>query len=274
MSTINERDNMEDNLEHPVYDWEMLAAAGDPLTPEPVLLRIYERNTSELLKKLAMNPALPRDILDAMVKSNQAVLGSSLVRNPQLSLDDIKILVQVSIKIEPLFLTGFSSVLEIFDWLMVEDHYLISCRFAAALLRSSGATKLEYTKRLGLYYNVLDSPNLLEDSRFNPSTLMPPYERNSVNAIMANPSISRELLLMIADPYITGRSLDSRAVKNLVYPIEFSAHYHIENIESYKWTPTYRIALEAKVNERLTFLSKKTSWEDIPLLWKLKILAE
>lgn len=268
------------DLSYPETRAKRVAAAKDPLTPEPLLRKIYELHGDGFfeMEALASNPSLPLDMLHRMLGSTRAPVA---LRSPNISIDDIKYLIHLSFKNEISELVGFSSTLEIFDWFVqlpprepFSAEHVESIWFAPALLRASEATVEEYMGRVAKFSDKSDVYEAMEDKRFDLSSVTLPVGPVEALSIIVNPNANPELLVSLINTPLAVSVLDIKPLDNLNYPIQLSAQYHLSKMESYRWSPSYLLNLEAKVDEYLAAISGADYWAELPLAWKLKSVAE
>jgi len=260
-------------LEYPENFHDKARAATDPLTHEYILRKIYADNNRLLDQALADNPNLPLDLLEKMVKKKDKVmLRSKLVRHPKISFDQTKFLVNKVLRVPYRFMKMHTTGLEIFDYLMLNGKFIRDAYFASSILRHPEVSKKDYVDRVNLHYPTR-FPSLFSDNRYDPSTIVAPYYPATKQAIEMNPNSSAELLVAVTGPIVERYFMQENAVENLNYPIELSAAYHIEMLDYYKWRPSYVIALENVVNVWLKRVVGDGPWEDLPLAWKLKMIA-
>lgn len=261
--------------EFPEGDEALYRAAMDPLTPVSLLRELYELNDRSIISDLISNPSLPLDILNELINSEPVTFDTVLVRNPNLTLNQIKNVTREALYVDADVLDDFDSVVKIFDWLVTSGYYKKSYIFTSALLCNPHISAADFNVRVERHALILDDGQVYEDARFDMSNtrLFCKPRLEILRALLHNPSISPELFL-----YFLGEANECNGstvgLSNLKCPIELSASYHIDNLDDYKWSPSYLIKLQAKVNERLNLLSSETNWDEIPLLWKLRMVAE
>jgi hypothetical protein len=250
-------------------------ASTDPLTPVALLRELYELNDSEVWCDLAANPSLPLGILEELLAAKVFGLDLTLILNPQLTLMQVKALVSAALSVDLDALDRFESTIEIFDALMVTGAYKESYVFTSALLCNPHVSAEDFNVRVKLHAHVLNDEQFFADARLDMSNwayfLNPnPWARRG---LLHNPSIPPELLVHLRKK--ANRSSEPKiGLSNLNCPIELSASYHLEKLDDYRWSPSYLLGLEAKVNEHLILTTGDGPWEDLPLSWKLRMLAE
>jgi hypothetical protein len=300
-----------DTITMPINSNDRTFAARDPLSSPDLLSRLYFDDFDEVrrpnsylynLSDLARNPSLSPDVFSALfvklmeyeslIPSQDSKLYalSCLFLNPLVTFEQVLSIViranEIQQNVSSEKIKTCKTVIEIFDNLIIFAKE--SDRgFFSNLLRSPMVTSKEFTLRVRnielkekLAYALLCS-----DPRFVPNASDYFFALSFINntdsssfghasAITANPHANPVFLAKIvgaAGGYSKAREL---AYANLNCPFELSAVFHVDNMENYKWRPSYLLGLEAKVNEHLTLISGEGPWEDLPLSWKLKIIAE
>ena len=250
-------------------------ASTDPLTPVVLLRELYELNNIEVWCDLAAHPSLPLDILEELLVVKVFGLDSTLILNPQLTLIQVKTIVSSALSIDLDALDRYGSIIEIFDALMVTGAYKKSHVFTSALLCNPLISAEDFNVRVKLHAHVLKDGRFFADERLDMSSWS--YFSNPspwvLSGLLHNPSISTELLLCLRG--LAKLSRESKiGLSNLNCPLDLSAWYHLERLAEYKWSPSYLLKLEAQANEYLALISAEGPWEDLPLSWKLRMIAE
>jgi hypothetical protein len=290
---------------------DLMSAANDPLTPPAVLWQIFDDHNSHdvlgmtecySLAELAFNPALPVDLFSILlVKLKQAEDMLSVAPMPPMAYDflsnfflsplttfeQVLSIVCDSANLRDIVgleeLRSSRTVVELFDGLRP----LLDFRhkyFMSMLLCSPLVSGEDFRARIDFKEQplTLDLWNIVINSRFIPTPV--DYERflkalvdgslsNSVRSIILNENASPAFLVEVLGHAEDGYVLSNWVYQNLNCPIELSASFHLKNLESYRWRPSYVLGLKLKLDEYLTSMQGEGPWEDLPLSWKLKMVA-
>ena len=176
-------------------------------------------------------------------------------------------------------LQSCTKVIEIFDKLVEMqsrggEKYNLGSIALTNLLCSPLISVEDFRDRAERHQDILHA-HVYSDARFElKSEGIENRELRYVIAAIFNKNIDSDFLVKAA-PFLEGLGIETSDVyENLNYPIELSAEYHIENLETYRWSPTYLIDLNAKVDKHLALLSDDNEvWAELPLSWKLRIIA-
>jgi len=258
--------------EQPQSFENMRYAASDPLTPVALLKELYDQANPEIWCFLAGNPSLPYEHLNTIISVQIFGMDLEAIRNPQLTLDQVKTMTAKALALDETRFNSHNSVIEIFDELMESGDCKISYLYTSALLCNPHVSAEDFMERVVRHYSFLNEADVFEDARFNPSEWSDFRAPDIRRAVLGNRNITPELLERLIGPLDQDLKV-TKALANLNYPIELSASYHIENFSQYKWRPSYLLELETRVDEHLKLLSDTTPWEEIPLVWKLKTIA-
>lgn len=288
--------------------YDQLCATRDPMTPPSVLRVLYAdllhkendgliESELEYLQRtkyydVLRNPSLPFDLVEHAVHEleySNVLQASLLFINPSITVDQVRDLINRVCEVSYEFLSGCLTVVEIFDCLIEHktfkpiepfdaSKYHIPFSFLSDLLCNPSISTEDFRLRAERYKHRLMWGSLLADSRMDVDNMVfygesiadeVEFLRYSIQNKAASPSSLVRMKARI-DEFIPWGMY---GLDNLNYPIELSAWYHIGEFDSYVWLPSYCKELESKVNERLTSISGETNWDDIPLLWKLRIVA-
>jgi hypothetical protein len=298
-----------DNIIMPMSRANRAYASLDPLSSAALLSRLYYDYAGEEtsgaylyhLSNLARNPSLPPEVCSALFTNlmgyessgpkqtpHLAALSCFFV-NPSTTFEQVLSIVRYANELNHFVsveeLETCKSVIDIFDKMMIfaTGRHRI---FFSNLLCSPMVSDEDFISRVRNtdFQNKLIYSTVYADPRFVPDAFEYVFASKFVDSenarnfdravgIVTNPhadSVFLAELFANAEGHI---KIEELAYDNLNCPLELSASYHIENIESYKWRPSYLLELEAKVEARLTLISGEGPWEDLPLSWKLKIIT-
>ena len=258
-------------------------AAIDPLTPAPLLYEIFARDMTDL----PYNNGLPLDLFkkvwkalrDNDIADMREFSVSSLFPNRITTSEYIFTMIADQKLLDDEELNSCTKVIEIFDKLVERqarggEEYNLSSIAITNLLCSPLISVEDFRNRAERHQDILHA-HVYSDSRFElKSESIENRELGYVLGAIFNKNIDSDFLVKAAI-FLEELGVEtSDAYENLNYPIDLSAGYHIENLETYKWSPTYLIDLNARVDKYLTLLSEDNEvWADLPLLWKLKMIA-
>jgi len=286
-------------------------AAEDPLSP-PDLLRgiFYDYGAVDAmyhpplyLTTLASNPSLPSDIFDelfVMLKKKEefcyaesAPMSSDLLAdfflNPLTTFEQVLDIVVSSTTMRDFAglkeLESSKSVVEIFDRLLPSVRVEYNA-FLSKLLCSPLINEEDFRAR----FRIEEEDSKLAlwavsvHSQFTPSAsdygsaldFMRSQVSSSISRgmnIIANKNASPEFLAEALKYATRDNNIEYCVYHNLNCPIELSARWHFDHIEDYRWSPSYMIELESTANEYINRAMGKVPLEDLPLTWKLRMIA-
>ena len=296
-----------DNIVIPDEFFDVRRAASDPLTHPSILRKIFTMAGTfdgldghpVYLSDLAGNPAVPRDLFDSLLEKAHIFGGicadktfameifSYFFSNPLITFKQVLSIVY-SIDIldgdseNPTELSSCETVVEVFDKLILTEISTRSKSFLTKLLCSPLVSDEDFKFRVEDkdIRSKLDNWDLLDNPRFVPSAA--DYDsafyfitdgkeklERGVLGILLNKNVSPEFLVNVLG---YGGEHIAFVYENLVCPIEFSAAYHIERLNGYKWRLSYLVELEVKVDEYITRTQGGGPWGDLPLSWKLEMV--
>jgi len=266
----------------PRTDSDIIAAAVDPLTPEDLLREIasWEEGqykdvftSNQYNRFLALNPALPLDLFENFLKSKNASAKGFLIASPLATFEQARTIMEDSFYKD---LSHLNSVKELFGFLLDEEENLnIQSHIFLKLIRSPLLSTEDFRTCFNSATFQLPIFRLMNDPRFDIDNV--DIERYGISAAMrlcVNPAITTEALLNMTAIAKKNNEVWLQPLKNSKYPIELSAHYHVEHLDSYKWSPSLLVELNTKANEYLELTTGTKHWLDAPLAWKLKMIAE
>ena len=265
---------------YPQTTTNMARAAADPLTSPEILWYLYSANQLKVTEILSKRPSLPPDLLAALMTRPLFSRGGHWLTR-DISFEEVCDIVADLQLLNESEIGECSTAIELFDFL-VNNYELdnIPPNQLTNLLCNPVASISDFRSRAALYSGYLMPNMLLRDSRFDVSSIIPDFGpldmvwTTPFGVIGSNPSITPAQLTNIVRVARENNILPSKAYENLNCPIELSATYHTWFLEDYEWSPTILMTLDAKTNERLTVLQGEGPWEDLPLMWKLKMVAE
>jgi hypothetical protein len=299
-----------DYMAMPISRTDLDHASRDPLSSPTLLRRLFYdyANHDGLvfhdyhLSNLACNPSLPSDMLIPLLVSLKEVenkfpekhmsleMLSSFFSSPLVTFEQLLDLICNATNLKNVAgvkeLRSCNTAIEIFDGLVP----LLETRrklFLSKLLYSPLISDEDFQLRI-LDEEVkakLDNWTIYSSSRFIPSDadyssaldslVQGSYaEFDHALSILANVHSSAEFLAE-AIRYAGGQeSVELWIYENLNCPIELSAHFILKNMDEYQWRPSYLQAFNLKADEYLKKIQSDGPWEDLPLSWKLKIIAE
>jgi len=299
------------NIVMPVERYDMDSAAADPLSSPALLSRLFHDYESQdktepyplHFSALARNPSLSPQIFAALLVKLQEYEDSFDVNlaymddvrsyfflNPLTTFEQVLSIV-ISSKtlrtvVEDVNFEGCRTVVEIFDKLVplveVRSNYFLS-----RLLCSPLVSVEDFRIRLATesIQRRLDNWIVFSSSHFIPTS--DDYSRalNDLSSmkssdferglgVVHNENATPEFLREALEHAGGQDSVVGWAYENLNCPIELSARFHSENIEDYRWRPSFLHPFEHKVDKRLALTVGSGPWEDLPLSWKLRMIAE
>ena len=298
-----------DHVAVPISRTDLECASRDPLSSPALLRRLYydykKQDGSSFrdyhLSNLARNPSLPSDIFVPLLVDLEDVeerffsypmsveMLSSFFSNPLTTFEQVLGIVCNSANLRDLVglegLRSCKTVIEVFDRLVPLFGFRHKV-FLSRLLCSPLISREDFRSRI-VDYEVklkLDNWIIYSSSRFVPNDA---DYRSALSSLtygsdldfyyglgtIANENTSTEFLVE-ALGYAAGReSVETLIYENFSCPIELSAHFLLENIEDYGWRPSALLTLNLKANEYLTLTAGAGPWEDLPLSWKLRLIA-
>ena len=299
-----------DSIVMPMSRVNRAYASLDPLSSPALLSRLYYDYAGEEtsgaylyhLSNLARNPSLPSDVFSALFAKLMGYESSEPKQAPQLAalscffvsplvtFEQVLSIVRYANELNHFVsveeLETCKTVIEIFDKIMIfaTGRHRI---FFSNLLCSPMVSAEDFISRVRniAFQNKLIYSTVYADYRFVPNAFEYVFASKFVDSenarnfdravgIVTNPhadSVFLAELFANAEGHI---KIEELAYGNLNCPLELSAGYHTDNMESYKWRPSYLLELETRVNQRLTLTAGEGPWEDLPLSWKLKMIAE
>ena len=279
---MQKADNYVYTGEYPAGLDDQNRAALDPLTPAGVLRLLFVN--SDGLGSLASNPSLPHGIFVSLWETLEKIdpdLLDCFLPNPLTTFNHVLNIASEACGVEYEDMKHFTRVVEIFDKIISLSYLDESRKTAIFLIRLLSSPLIdtdEFRERAELLKNYLSLPEIVRDSRFDTNSLDFSKIQLTVGlavSIIKNPNSQVEVLHKMERFLRSVNGLTPvKAYENLNYPIELSAHYHFEKLDTYKWSPTYLLNLEAKVDRYLAKTTDDGPWADLPLAWKLKMLAE
>jgi disulfide bond formation protein DsbB len=298
-----------DTFAMPKKSEEREYASRDPLSPPALLEKLYDDFSEEgiwglypeHLSDLATNPSLPPRVFIALfdrlkeygvahtqASSNPNALSYFFV-NPLTTFKQVISISQhfnnLNHWVNPLELDKCKTVIELFDTLVISGQAKHRVFFSNLLCSPMvSAEDLMIRVRDRSYKHMLLQMIACSDPRFIPTAIdysfalasidsRNPYHSEHARSIIVNPNTDQGVLAQAIYKIMEFKYLKGTVYDNLNCPFELSASYHLDNLETYKWRPSYLLELEAKVEAHLTLISGEGPWEDLPLSWKLKMIA-
>ena len=264
----------------PSTEKDKLHAAADPLTSESILRELARLDTYRLNFVLITNPALPLDLLASFVEKNNVDLAIKAISHPSITFHQVQRATQRQVaKFYPSLnaesLDGCRTIGEIIDYVSTTKESLESLPAFFRVLVCSPFLNAEEFMHEVLRLNLSLHGIILSDARFDLNYINYKSCSDSVMlSIVQNPSLSEDLIMHLLT------LIDARgyAAEELSYhpnfPIELSAEYHVTKLNTYHWRPSITTMLEAKANARLALLDRDGKWNELPIAWKLKMVAE
>ena len=258
-----------------IYDLEQ--APSDPLTPVALLRELYREKHSFVDQYLVQNPSLPLDIFEEIAEKNS---GIQLLTSPHLKEEHFLRIVENTFDTEKEFgVVNASKIknmraIEFFDLLVT---FRLPTIVNTIFLCHALVSDEDFYDRVNRHRKKLDDRVLFEHSRFDVNALVQPWLKSwsEMDTICANVSASSETLRDIVNAVLNrGEEPPTRAYENFNCPIEVSASYYVNRLKNYKWSPSLLLVLEAKADEYLLRTVGEEPWGDLPLRWKLKMIAE
>jgi len=281
-------------------------ASSDPLTSSFLLSKLYYDFRQigiwglypDHLSDLATNPSLPPDVFSALYarlkEYETAHTTTSLSKgglsyffiNPLTTFDHVLDIAQhfndLNHWANSVALQKCETVVEIFDILYDSPKSKHNVFFSNLLLSPFiSAEDFNLRVRKDTLYQFT---NVCADPRFVPNTLdyevalaslnsWSPYQSEHAREIFANPNADPHVLTKVIHKAEGSFFLQKAAYDNLNCPLELSATFHLNNLTSYAWRPSYLLKLEAEVDGRLRQVSGEGPWGELPLTWKLNMFA-
>ena len=297
-----------DNVVIPEDLYDLSNASADPLTCPSLLREIFTSAWEDVetkkemypsyLSGLAGNPSLPPDVFEALLEKSHVYgrnsrdkiltmdILSYFLSNPLITFEQVLSIVHcvnmLGRTLSSVELNSCKTVVEIFDKLILVEPKR-SNFFLTKLLCGYLVSDEDFKSRVenNAVRAKLDNWCLLDNSRFTPRAV----DYASVFSFITNGQgkLERGILGIIfnenATPEFLVKVLKHKGshkdfvYENLVCPIELSASYHIAKLHEYKWRLSYVVKLEAKVDEYLVKTQGEGPWSDLPLSWKLDMVA-
>lgn len=300
-----------DTIAMPRRGTEREYASRDPLSSPALLEKLYDDFSEKgiwdiypehYLSDLATNPSLPPCVFIALFEklkeygvahakasSNPDVLSYFFV-NPLTTFKQVINISQyfnnLNHWVDPLALDKCETVIELFDTLVISGQAKYSVFFSNLLCSPLvSAEDFMIRARNANFKHALLQLTVRSDPRFVLTSLdyrfaldfidsRNPYKSEHARGVILNPNTDQKILTQVIHKVMKSEYLKKMVYDNLNCPFELSAAFHLDNLESYKWRPSYVLELEARVNKHLTFISGEGPWEELPLSWKLRMLAE
>ena len=259
---------------------DMVAAAADPLVPEPILRALARLDTYNINLALVTNPALPLDLLNSFVTLSRVELAIKAIPHPLITFDQVRHATQRHVtKFHPSlnadYLNECKTVGELIDYVATTEGPLENLpAFFRVLICSPFFNAEEFMDRV-FSLNLSLYGMFLSDARFDLNYIDYEFCSDSVMlSLVQNPTLSEHFILNL----LTLIDTKGYAAEELFYhpnfPIELSAEYHAAKLDTYQWRPSVTTMLESKCNTRLALFDNYDTWAELPLAWKLKMAGQ
>jgi len=281
-------------------------ASADPMSSPALLSRLfrdYENQDKHApypshFSALARNPSLPPQIFTALVtkleeyEDTYVDVLSYFFFNPSITFEQVLSIVMTAQSLK--YITRdvnfeqCSTVVEIFDELLplagLQSIYALS-RLLCSPLVTVEDFRLRIEKEIVKPKPKLDNWIVFSSSHFIPTSndysralndlsSMKSSEFERGLAIVRNKNATPEFLRDALERTGKQANVVEWIYENLNCPIELSARFYSENIEDYRWKPSFYVPLERKVDEYLFTIGGQGPWEALPFIWKLQMIAE
>jgi hypothetical protein len=268
-------------MKYPSKQIGKLLAARDPLTPVAILRRIYAENFSDLDHSLTTNLSLPLDIVEDMITRTSSVPCYALLLSPLATFKQARDIAKKTVMSASEELEACETVIEMFDLLTnIEDPSGWKSEFLSSLLCSPLVSTDDFKKRVELHEEMLARTIIFADARYDVNSIdldLLKKTRNFMDfdGIFRNINIAPSVLAELV-AFLKSSKLDfsSAVYDNPQCPVPVSINYFLETIDDHYWSPSCLLNFEPRLDKYMGVLLGEGPWKDLPLLWKMKMVAE